>query len=300
MPTTLPSLIEDWLQASRGVFLQESLELYRGLLERHAVPWFGVRKAQGYGTERGQQTESGQQTGISTEEVRAFREAKLAEGLSESMVNTLVRLLQRVLDYGAGLGVCPKPEWDLSLRTPRRKRETVILSREEERRLVRYLTENVQPMHLCIFLILTTGMTVGEVMGVQWKDVSIKGNCIRVRVSRGPMLSRIDKTRKVPIGELQRIYLRQLAGEREDYLNSGGPKSRQIAAIESRWRKLSDALLLPPMPLTDLRHNFAVRLLESGLDYETVSGRLGVDNSRAFRAFYRKLNGRRDEIGAKL
>lgn len=43
------------------------------------------------------------------------------------------------------------------------------------------------------------------------------------------------------------------------------------------------------MPLTDLRHTFAVRLLESGLDYGTVSRRLGIENSDSFRHSYREL-----------
>lgn len=269
--TTLSALTDLWLEASLGVFNQETLDLYRDLVEYHAVPWFKDR------------------TDITREEVLAFREAKLSEGLSESSMFMLCRLLYRVLDYGAGHGLCPAPGWNLSLPKPKRMRETVILTPAEEQRLSSFLTAERTPMHLCLFLMLTTGVNVAEVLSVQWKDVSIKNNYFRVRVSRGPMLSRLNKTRKVPIGERQRIYLRKMMGADEEYLSSGSLKPRQRAALESRWRKVNEYLLLPFMSPTELRHTFAVRCIEGGMGYAELASRLGVENGQNFRSFYREL-----------
>lgn len=62
-----------------------------------------------------------------------------------------------------------------------------------------------------------------------------------------------------------------------------------LAAIEARWRKIADTLLLPDVTLNDLRHSFAVKQLESGKSDDEVNRQLGIDNSRWFRAFYRDL-----------
>ena len=270
-PATLPQLTDLWLEASLGVFNQESLELYRGLMETQVLPWFGNR------------------TDITKEEVLAFREAKLAQGLSESALFIMCRVLGRILDYGAGHGLCVEPGWNLSLPSPKKKWGTVILSHEEEHRLSAFLTEEPCPMYLCLFLMLTTGMSVGEVLGAKWKDVSIKRNYVRVHVSRGPMLSRKRKTRKVPIGERQRIYLRKMMADDECYLSSGTTKPRQRSSLENRWRKVNDYLLLPFMSPTDLRHTFAVRKIEAGMGYAQLASCLGVENGQGFRSFYREL-----------
>ena len=132
-------------------------------------------------------------------------------------------------------------------------------------------------------------MTVGEVMKVRWDDVSIKNNHIRVFVSKGPLTARQNKSRKVRIGERQRIYLRKLQGEPESYICSGSGKPRNKEALESRWRKIVVELLLPGLTLTDLRHTYAVRCIEAGMDYETLASNLGVDNSSTFRQMYREL-----------
>ena len=267
----ITELTARWLQESLGVFNAETLELYRGLLDNHVIPAFGELES------------------VSQEEVLAFRDALLSKGISEATAYTLVRVLGRILEYGASIGECPSPEWDLGLSTPKRKRGVAILSPVEERQVCSYLIENPTPMHLCIFLILTTGMGVGEVLGIQWKDVSVVRNFIRVHVSRGPITGRKHRTRKVEIGERQRIYLRKMASQPENYLSSGTPKPRQRAALESRWRKIVDELLLEPMSLMELRHTYVVRCIEAGLDYETISKRIGVINGGTFRRFYRSI-----------
>ena len=62
-------------------------------------------------------------------------QAKLESGLSETTVFTLAKILQRILQYGAAHGYCPMPEWNLQLRTPKKKRGIVILSPIDERQL---------------------------------------------------------------------------------------------------------------------------------------------------------------------
>lgn len=269
--TTLADLTARWLKESLGVFNQETLEHYSRQIENVILPYFG------------------ESTIITRDQVEDFLKAKKEQGLSEPTVFPLVWLLERILQYGAGLGECPDPNWDLELHTPQRKREIVILPPWEERQVISYLTETPTPMHLCIFLILTCGIGVGEALGLQWKDVAIKNNCIRVKVSRGPLTNRKNRMRKVGISERQRIYLRKMMSQPDNYLCSGTPKPRQRESIENRWRKIVVELLLPPMSLMDLRHTYAVRCIEGGMDYETLSKQLGIENGGTFRRMYRNL-----------
>lgn len=269
--STLSTITRLWLEESLGVFSRETLDLYGSLIDNHVIPYFGDSAE------------------ISQSEVEGFMRDKIESGLAEGTTNTVVKILWRILQYGGGHGLCPMPDWNLQLRTPKKKRGIVILSPVEERQLSSYLVENPSPMHLCIFLILTCGISVGESLGIKWSDVSVKTNTLRVNTSRGSIGNRKNRTRRVPFSERQRIYLRKMMSGDENYLCSGTTKSRQRAAMESRWRKIADELMLPSMSLTDLRHTFAVRCIESGMDYETLSRRLGLENGGNFRRMYREL-----------
>lgn len=270
---TLTDLSRRWLQECQGLIFRETTDTYSYLYETLILPYFGEK------------------TEISVQEVKAFLQTKKEEGLADSTLGTLYRILRRTLEYGASLRLCPPPNWNLNLGTPQNKRNLVILTLPEERQLCAYLIENPSPKHLCMFLILTGGISVGESLALQWKDISIANKTMTVRSQRGPLVKRKERIRKLPLGERQLIYLRKMAGLPEHYLCSGTPLPISRANLESRWRYVLQVQLLPQMSLTCLRHTYAVHALEADTDYTSLSKQLGLENGATFRKFYRELSG---------
>ena len=268
---TLPELTARWLQESLGVFTQKTLDHYRALLENHVFPYFG------------------KSVEISQEQVQRFILEKKSQGLSESTVNVLYLVLRRILEYGASIGESPAPNWDFTLGTAQRKHEAVILSVEEEQRLVKYLTEHPDGKHLGLFLALTLGLGKGEVLNLKWKDVSFNLNRIRMVSERGPVLNKRRKKRDIPFGEREKIYLRKMASHPDFYVTSGSGKQSSVAILRARLVKASYELILPSVILNDLRRTFAVRSLESGMSFPELTTRLGVVNNNGFRRSYYEL-----------
>lgn len=265
---TLPELTTRWLQESLGVFTQKTLDHYRALLENHVFPYFG------------------NSVEISQEQVQRFILEKKSQGLSESTVNVLYLVLRRILEYGASIGVCPDPNWDFSLGTARRKNETVILTPEEERQLLRYLTEKPDGKHLGLFLALTLGLGKSEILNLQWKDVSFKLDRIRVISEKGPVLNKRRKKRDISFGEREKIYLRKMASHPDFYVTSGSGKQSSIEILRSRLVKATGELILPFVVLNDLRRTYAVRSLEGGMTLPELASRLGIANKNSFRREY--------------
>ncbi len=268
---TLSEISERWLREGVGAFSAETAEHYAWIIAHQLVPGFGDR------------------TDISREEALGFAERLRAEGQAESTVYKCLTLLERILAYGAAQALCPLPDWQLDLSRPERMRKNAVLTPSDEQELTRFLTENPTPAHLGIFLILTCGISVGEALAIRWKDVSVNKGQIRVYISRGPLHRRENRTRTVEIGERQRLYLRKIMGPGECYLCSGTPEPLQRTSLENRWRTLIRQLMLPPLPLTNLRHTYGVRCLETGMDFQTLAEKLGVRNSSEFRAQYKDL-----------
>ena len=265
---TLPELTARWLQESLGVFTQKTLDHYRALLENHVFPYFG------------------NSVEISQEQVLKFVLEKKTQGLSESTVNTLSLVLRRILEYGASIGECPAPNWDFTLGTAQRKHEAIILSVEEEQRLVKYLTEQPDGKHLGLFLALTLGLSKSEILNLQWKDVSFKLDRIRVISEKGPVLNKRRKKRDIPFGERVKIYLRKMASHPEFYVTSGSGKQSSIEILRSRLVKATGELILPFVVLNDLRRTYAVRSLEGGMTLPELASRLGIANKNSFRREY--------------
>lgn len=268
---TFTSLSGQWLEECRGLIAPETIDLYRYLLDTHIIPFFG------------------DDTEIAEGRVKQFISEKKAAGISDSTLGTLIRILRRVLEYGASLRKCPLPRWDIDLGTVQNKHETVILTQAEERQLTAYLIENPSPKHLCMFLILTCGISVGESLELQWKDISVKGRKMTVRTKRGPLVRRKQRVRTLSLGERELLYLRKMQSLPDNYLCSGTPEPIDRTSLRNRWHLVVRDQLLPPMSLTCLRHTYAVHAIEAGMDYATLSSQLGLDNTGTFRDFYKAL-----------
>lgn len=268
---TLQELTSEWLRVSLGAVSEKTVDVYRFLLESHAFPAFGER------------------TDITSEEIDAFVDEKISAGLSESTVYSAVKILRRVLDYGAGLGVCKSPNWGWEMNTPKKKRGATALTPSEEKSLCDYLVENPSPRHLGLFLMLNCGLQIGEVVDLQWKDVSFKKNSIRVKLTRGPVTKKKKKTRFVPLTERQKIYLRKMESSPENYVCSGEKDPCKKSSLDTKLRIIIRLLGLPQISPKDLRNTYGVRCIEGGMSYEELSKRLGLDNGFSFRSTYRQL-----------
>lgn len=271
--TTLSALSEKWLQESLGVIGEETLVHYRNLLQQQILPWFG------------------EGTAVSADRARAFIEEKRGQGLADNTIAAMIRVLRRVLEYGASLGPASPPglEWDRLMGSAKKKYDIVILTPAEEKQLCDYLIEHPTGKHLCFFLMLTMGLGIGETLELQWKDVSIPKNELSVRTQRGPVTGRKQTIRTLPLGERQKIYLKKLAGLPETYIATGTSKKMGRENLENRFRGIIKEQLLPAMSPTCLRHTYAVRCIEAGLDYDSLSKRLGLENGSSFRKLYRSL-----------
>jgi len=260
------------MQENGDLFSQETLRLYDSFLTAHIVPYFGDTLC------------------VSEGDIRSFMDKKKEEGFADSTVYKMQRILYRVLEYGSATGECGAPEWDLGLGAPTPEQGATILTPQEQQRLERYLVDNPGPKHLCFFLMLTTGMSVGEARNLKWEDVSLKTGRIRVKTGRGMISKRPAEYREIPIGERQKIYLRKMeTPEASAYVWTG--KSRQLAASGMRTRLLRvvDELMLPWIRVSDLHRCYAVRCLEGGMSYRDLTKKLGQKDVRDVRDYYQGL-----------
>lgn len=291
--TTFLDIAYRWLEATAENLAPRSVKHYRWLLENYVFPRFGEVVFEGgvkdAGTTEQTTPTSTPASPITEQEVREFLDEMKEKGFAKNTAYMLPKLIFRILSFASAEGLCEAPKWNFSQAKPKRESPTVILSREQVVRLSTYLIENPQPRHLGMYLMLTAGLTVGEMRGLTWADVSFAQKRIRVLTERETTPDTRNKYRSVEMNEQQRIYLKRLASIPTVYVATGRPKPVAAYALRDRFMHVLQELGLKDMPLSDLRRTFAVRALENGMGFEELSRILGQKNSRNFRALFRDL-----------
>ena len=268
---TFRSIASRWLSESSSTVSVKTIEYYRAFLERYVFPTFG------------------DSWNIKEEDIRRLMDEKRSQGFSEGTVYNIPKLIWRILSFASAEGLCEAPEWAIETGTPKKRKANIVLSLDQEKKVLSYLIDNPGPKHLVLYLMLTTGLNTGEVLSMTWADVSLYQKRIRVPMEDDADLNGKNKHRLIPINEQQRIYLKKMQSAPSVYLATGKKKKVWPGALNPILKRMTRELHLPSLTPLDLRRTFAVHCLENGMSYDQLAKKLGLKNDRNFRAGYREL-----------
>jgi integrase len=198
------------------------------------------------------------------EEYKSYR-STLVE---KSTVNREVALLKHMFNLAIAWDLYPKTNPVRKVKFFREDNVTLrTLSPEEEDRLVRNASAYVQDVAR---FALNTGMRIGEIFGLRWDQVDLREGIISVYASK------TGKTRKVPTNDVtERILQYWLLGRRNDHvffnLDTGKPLRDLKAGFQLACKKAG----ISGVTWHTLRHTFASRLVNRGVDIVTVKELLG-------------------------
>ncbi len=198
-----------------------------------------------------------------------YRTERVGDGVKKSTVNRELAILSKIFSLGI--------DWGFAFENPVKKikffseqdcAKTRILSDDEEVRLF-----EACPGYLRVILemALNTGMRRGEVLNLRWSQVDFQNRTIRAEKTKS------GKDRYIPLNsELLKALLELHAKRRnDDYVftnpETGGPFKDVKRAFKTSCRKAS----ISGLRFHDLRHTFASRLVERGVDLITVKELLG-------------------------
>lgn len=225
---------------------------------------------------------------------QAFADSLLARGLSVKTVKDSLLVFGMVCRYGASMGAWPPV--DMQVHFPSYacvRREVQVLPKTDQRRLLEYLTENFTTENLGILICLHSGLRIGEVCGLQWRDLDMSEEVIRVTktVQRIYIADGAERQyyvsvdspksasslRDIPIShDLMRIIrpLKKVFAA-DNYVVSNASEPMEPRLYRAYYYRLLKRLEIRPVRFHALRHSFASRCIESRCDYKTVSVILG-------------------------
>ncbi len=280
-------ILEAW-QASNRVRLKDaSISRYQNLIDSHILPELGTKRM-------------GQ---LSATVINRFLATKLEKGrldgkggLSASYVRSITLIIESAINYGVAEHLC-SPLHSVITKPSLPKTELSILGKERQSQLEQYLLKEINEEKFLIYLTLYTGLRIGEACALRWEDINLDSKLIYVRqtVSRvwcsqdGKKYSKLvvgyPKTkaslRCIPIcSKLYAILSTFPYKRKRGYILSNINNDSFISprTFEYRYKKILKAAQLDLVNYHALRHTFATRCIEQGVDIKSLSEILGHAN----------------------
>jgi integrase len=213
-------------------------------------------------------------------------------GLSNSTLQALLLILKSTLEYAAQERYMPPMTF--TLKCPEVKRESAkTLTVKEQAMLERSLRSELDASKLGILLCLYTGLRIGEVCALHWRDIDLANGLIYVRQTvqrlqdKAPSPERktvlfcdLPKSerslRSVPIPPCLMGLLRTFRGKTDGYVLTGQQdKLMEPRTYQYRFKRYIVDAGVADVNFHVLRHTFGTRFIELGGDPKTLFELLG-------------------------
>lgn len=211
--------------------------------------------------------------------------------ISEKTKADILSIIRQILKYAQGIGIVIDPTaQDISIRQQRK--DVRVLTSSEQKLLEEYLLLEADLTRLGTYLVLYTGLRIGELCALKRENIDFKKRVIhvgatmqRLRVEGAASKTEVMLTepkskcsiRDIPISKpLMKLFQKYYYNIEPDcFILTGSDKFIEPRLLNYRFRQYIADCELSDVHFHTLRHSFATRCIERGVDVKSLSEILG-------------------------
>lgn len=272
-----------WLQKNKYRFKESTIVKYENLLKLYILPAMGNQKVS-------------EITDVFLEkfcEQLLFCGGEKKQGLSTKTVSDVSSLLRNILSYSMDFHNIYFKNMNFRGMKPVFK-EFRVLSQSEQKKLCKYLYENLNERNMGILLCLFSGMRIGEICALKWIDISLEDNIIYVNKTMQRLQRKDGETkteiiisspksecsiRQIPLSVELFQVLKNMEKDADCYVLTGERKKYlEPRTMQNHFKTVLKKCNIKDANFHSLRHTFATRCIEVGFDVKSLSEILGHAN----------------------
>lgn len=268
---------DEWLQLKRSKVKEATFVKYTTNIENHIKPHLGGLDA----------------SALNSLIIEEFSHDLLfSENLSVKTVTDILSQLKSILKYVSKQS--PDIEQIEIIYPKDVKKDMRVLTKEEQKRFVKYLLTDMDDCKFGVLLALMTGLRIGEICALHWYDISINNMTLKVSSTMqrlrniGEKQNRKTKiiisepksnnsSRIIPLTEsLIEICKRKAVSDPTAFVLTGRKDAFvEPRTLQYRFAKYAKDCGLDGVHFHVLRHTFATRCVEVGFEIKSLSEILG-------------------------